>query len=327
MKQICSYLWYRKTLYILLLLFVGIFYLVLYLYNVLNEAVQYATFLCLFVLVVYFIVDFFKFYKQTKQLEYILHLNECYVTDMSLPKNKIERQYQELLLKMNQLHQELESQNDKHYYEMIDYFTLWVHQIKTPISALRLLIQMDDISTNDLLIQVLKIEQYVEMVLHYVKINHMSSDLKLKHYSLENIINEVIKKQATFFIQKKIQLKLDPISLDILTDEKWIAFVIEQILSNALKYTKQGYIHIYVEDETLYIEDTGIGIKEEDLPRLFERGFTGYNGRVDKKASGLGLYLCQKIIDNLGYKISIQSQLGKGTCVAIDFHVDELQVE
>lgn len=327
MKQFCDYLLYRKSLYVLTCLCIGIFYLVLYLYNVLNEAIQYATILCLFILLIYFVIDFYQYCQRTKQLEYILNLKDYYTTDFSLPKNKIEQQYQDLLLKVNQLHQELENKNDRDYHEMIDYFTLWVHQIKTPISALRLLIQIDDVSTNDLLVQVLRIEQYVEMVLHYIKIDHMSSDLKLKHYQLENIVNEVIKKQATFFIQKKLQLKLDPISLNILTDEKWIAFVIEQILSNALKYTKQGYIHIYVKDETLYIEDTGIGIKEEDIPRLFERGFTGYNGRIDKKASGLGLYLCKNIIDNLGYKIAITSQLGKGTCVSINFHVNELQVE
>lgn len=327
MKKICSYLWYRKSLYILSLLCIGIFNLVLFLHDVSNDAVEYATLLCGVMLFIYFFVDYYHYYKKTKQLDYLLNLESHYITDMCSPSNKIEEQYQGLLFKINQLHQELENKNEKKYHEMIDYFTLWVHQIKTPISALRLLIEVDDVSKNDLLVQVLRIEQYVDMVLHYVKIDHMSSDLKLKHYQLENIINEVIKKQATFFIQKKIQLKLDPISLNILTDEKWIAFVIEQILSNALKYTKHGYIHIYVENETLYIEDSGIGIKEEDLPRLFERGFTGYNGRLDKKASGLGLYLCQKIIDNLGYQIAITSKIGKGTCVSIDFHVDELQVE
>ena len=126
---------------------------------------------------------------------------------------------------------------------------------------------------------------------------------------------------------KKLKLDLEPIDCEILTDEKWISFVIEQIISNALKYTKEGSIHIYERNQVLYIEDTGIGIKEEDLPRVFERGFTGYNGRLDKKASGLGLYLCYQIVKNLGYCIAIKSELGKGTIVSIDFHVDELKVE
>lgn len=327
MKKLCSYFWYCKSVYILALLFIGVFNLVLFLQDVLSDAVQYATLLCFVIMCVYFVIDYYHYYKRTTQLDYILNLKEYYDVDMIHPNNQIEKQYQDLLFKVKQLHQELEDKNDRAYHEMIDYFTLWVHQIKTPISALRLLIEVDNVSKNDLLIQVLRIEQYVDMVLHYIKINHMSSDLQLKHYQLENILSEVIKKQATFFIQKKIQLRLEHIQMNILSDEKWIAFVIEQILSNALKYTKQGYIHIYVKNETLYIEDSGIGIKAEDLPRLFERGFTGYNGRVDKKASGLGLYLCKEIIDNLGHKIAITSQVGQGTCVSIDFHVDELQVE
>ena len=327
MKKLYNYLRYRQSLYFLSFLFIGLFNIVLYLYDISSKAIQYATLLCFFILVVYFIIDYYHFYKKQKQLSYILNFKETYISDLSLPDNQIEQLYQDLLKKIDDLHHQLEGKNEQDYHNMIDYFTLWVHQIKTPISALHLLIQSEDTSSNDLLIQVLRIEQYVEMVLHYIKVDHMSSDLKLKYYSLENIVNAVVKKQATFFIHQKIQLNLEPISLNILTDEKWITFVIEQIVSNALKYTKQGYIHIYVRDETLYIEDTGIGIHEEDLPRLFERGFTGYNGRLDKKASGLGLYLCYEIIQNLGYKINIQSQFGKGTCVSIDFHVEKLQVE
>ncbi len=327
MKNLYNYLKYRQSLYILSILFIGLFNLILYLYDILSEAIQYATLLCIVILMTYFIIDYYHFYKKRQQLHYILSLKEPCISDLPLSHNQIDQLYHDLLYKIDAIHHQLESKNEQNYHQMIDYFTLWVHQIKTPISALHLLIQSKDISNNDLLIQILRIEQYVEMVLHYIKIDHMSTDLKLKHYSLEDIINGVIKKQATFFIYQKIQLNLEPISLKILTDEKWITFVIEQIISNALKYTKQGSIHIYVKNETLYIQDTGIGIQAEDLPRIFERGFTGCNGRLDKKASGLGLYLCHEIISNLGYKIHIESQLGKGTCVSINFHIDELQVE
>lgn len=317
----------KKALYILSLLFIFIFYFILYLCHALIFAINYAALLCIIFLIIYFIIDYYHFYQKSKQLDYILKMETLNPHDLCLPQNKIEKQYQQLINKIYHFYQQLQRQNDASYHEMIDYFTLWVHQIKTPIFALHLLIQSNQISKNDIYMQTLKIEQYVDMVLHYLKVNHMSSDLSLKHCSLEKIIHDVIKKQTTFFINKKIQLKLDPISLDILTDEKWISFVIEQIISNALKYTKEGYIHIYVQDETLYIQDTGIGIKAEDLPRIFENGFTGYNGRMDKKASGIGLYLCKQIIDQLGYSIEITSTLKKGTCVAIDFHVNPLQVE
>ena len=305
----------------------GVFYFILYLYNALIDAIDYALILSSAILVFYFLVDFYKYNKKTKQIDYLLRLNDVSVVDLPKTSLLIEQQYQQLFLKVNQLHIALENQNDQDYHDMLDYFTLWVHQIKTPISALRLLIQSQECSQNELLMQVLRIEQYVDMVLHYIKIDHMASDLRLRRYQLNDIVNDVLKKQATFFIQKKIKLNKEPIQRTILTDEKWISFVIEQILSNALKYTKEGMIHIYEKDEVLYIEDTGIGIKPEDLPRVFEKGFTGHNGRVDKKASGLGLYLCQQIIHNLGYQISIESTLGKGTVVAINFHVDKLQVE
>lgn len=327
MNSLLSYFRSYYVFYLFSLLFIFIFYLILYLYNAFIPAINYALLLCMTFLVVYFCIDYFKYVKKYKQLHDLLKLDEVFVSDLSTANHEIEKLYQALLFKVEDLHSQLKNQRDSEYQDMLDYFTLWVHQIKTPILALRLLIQSQQISQQELLMQVLRIEQYVEMVLHYIKTNQMSNDLKIQTYSLKQILNEVIRKQSTFFINKKIQLQLDDIDLHILTDEKWISFVLEQILSNALKYTKQGSIHLYVENETLYIEDNGIGIKEEALPRIFEKGFTGYNGRVDKKASGLGLYLCKQVIDNLGYQINIQSELGKGTKVAIDFHVDELDVE
>lgn len=138
---------------------------------------------------------------------------------------------------------------------------------------------------------------------------------------------KLLRNNSLFFIHKKISLNLEDMNEEILTDEKWTSFIIEQILSNALKYTKEGSIHIYMKNQTLYIEDTGIGIKKEDLPRVFEKGFTGTNGRIDKKASGLGLYLVKNICDTLGYPIHIESEVNKGTTVSICFEKKPLIVE
>lgn len=327
MNRLLSYLKSHFMFYLFSLLVISIFYFVLYLYDAMIPAINYALLLSLVVLVIYFCIDFFHYVKHYQQLTYLYHLDHVYMENLPTHVNDIEKEYQKLLIKVDTMHTQLKNKHENEYHDMLDYFTLWVHQIKTPISALRLLIQSQGMSKQELLMQVLRIEQYVDMVLHYIKINQMSHDLKIQRCSLKNILDEVIKKQSTFFIHKKIQLQLEDINLDILTDEKWISFVLEQILSNALKYTKQGFIHIYIKDETLYIEDSGIGIQQEDLPRLFEKGFTGYNGRVHKKASGLGLYLCKQVIDHLGYHIDITSKLGKGTIVSIDFHVDELDVE
>ena len=206
MNKLWDYLCYRKQFYIYSFLIIGIFYFILFLYNALLDAINYAAILCLSLLFIYTVIDFYKFYKQHTQLEYILSLDNIYMSDLPLPRTAIEEYYHELLTKVDHLHKELQNQNDNHYHDMLDYFTLWVHQIKTPISALRLLVQLQEEPQNDLLLQIFKIEQYVDMVLHYIRIDHMSSDLSIKEYALDSILNEVIKKQATFFIQKKIKL-------------------------------------------------------------------------------------------------------------------------
>lgn len=327
MNRLLLYFYDKKAFYILYLSCIGIFCLILYLYNVFIEAVIYATILCLVLLIVYFAIDYFFYYQKTNNLESIFQLEDMILLDLPQSSGYIETQYQLLIHQIHHLLKEMKEQHEIHNQDMLDYFTLWVHQIKTPIFALRLLITSQNASTNDMLLQVLRIEQYVDMALHYMKLEQISSDLRIKRYDFNELIQDVIKKQATFFIQKKLTLKIDPIDLQVLTDAKWLSFVLEQILSNALKYTKTGGIHIFVEDEVLYIEDTGIGIKQEDLPRLFEKGFTGYNGRMDKKASGLGLYLCARILKYLGHPIHIQSTQGVGTTVMIDFHVKDLQVE
>lgn len=209
-----------------------------------------------------------------------------------------------------------ESQRDKE-----DFFAMWAHQIKTPIAALKLLLQSDKQDVTACKGEVFKIEHYVEMALGFLRFEEMGNDLELLSYELEPIVKQSIKKFAPMFISKHLSVNLKDLNVKILTDEKWLSFVIEQLLSNAVKYTSSGGITIRTctENEQLCIitEDTGIGIRSEDLPRLFEKGFTGYNGRMDKKASGLGLYLCKSICDKLGHKISIESQENKGTKVTI----------
>ncbi|RYD05275.1 hypothetical protein N752_10795 [Desulforamulus aquiferis] len=214
----------------------------------------------------------------------------------------IEANYQDILLAIYDEKKKMISKVDSKQTEMVDYFTLWVHQIKTPIAAMRLLVQSEHREQyKELLEQILRIEQYVEMVLGYIKIDNSSSDLVLERHNLLELVKQSIRKYAHLFIKKNIVLELQEKDCIVLTDEKWLVFVIEQILSNALKYTNGGKISIYIVDEErklLVIEDTGIGIAEEDLPRVFEKGFTGYNGRMDKKATGIGLYLCKKFWTN-----------------------------
>ena len=167
----------------------------------------------------------------------------------------------------------------------------------------------------------LHIEQYVEMVLTYLKMGADSTDYVFRKVYLDKLLRENIRKLRGDFIIKRLNLIYNPSDETVISDEKWLSFVIEQVLSNALKYTQEGSVTISMENpKTLCISDTGIGIAPEDIPRVFEKGYTGCNGRKDKHASGLGLYLCKQICNRLGHEITIVSELEKGTTVKINLN-------
>ena len=209
---------------------------------------------------------------------------------------------------------------------MTDYYTLWAHQIKTPIAAMRLLLQEE--SRPELEGELLKIEQYVEMVLGYLRLGSDSTDYVFRECGLDALVRQSVRKYARLFILKKISLDFQETGRTVLTDEKWLSFVVEQLLSNAVKYTPEGgLVRVYGDGETLVIADSGIGIRPEDLPRVFEKGFTGFNGREDKKSTGIGLYLCRQVLDRLNHRISITSRLGQGTLVRLDLSRARREVE
>ena len=257
-------------------------------------------------------------------------LKSIRVSDEQLPppENLIEEDYRQLIRALGEEKQRQASAMDLRMSDMQDYFTLWAHQIKTPIAAMRLILQTKpENSAEELSQELFRVEQYVEMVLNYLRLDSDSTDFVFRTCALDDIIRQCVRKYAKQFIRKRIRLEYEGTALQVLTDEKWLCFVIEQILSNALKYTSAGSIRIFTQGETLVIADTGMGIAPEDLPRVFEKGYTGYNGRTDKKATGIGLYLCKRILNRLGHEISITAQVGKGTRVSIDLSREELTVE
>lgn len=302
-----------------------VFSIVFTLSSINSSIVYYCVALSSFILMIAFMIDFYRYFQKHQTLQRMLQHVNISIEELPKVKDSIEKDYQELIQSLFITMQTHAFTSDNRYQELLEYYTLWAHQIKTPIAAMKLLLQTGDIDSSDALLELAKIEQYVEMVLQYLRMQTMSNDLTLKKYSLYDIIKEVIKKQSHFFIKRNIHLHLEDFTIQIITDEKWLSFVIEQILSNALKYTsKNGNIHIYVTlPSTLIIQDDGMGIQEEDLPRVFEKGFTGYNGRMDKKSTGIGLYLCKQILDNLSHKITITSTLNKGTIVAINFETTD----
>ena len=231
-----------------------------------------------------------------------------------------EQAYQALLLALHADRQKLKSNMNARYHDMTEDYTVWAHQIKTPIAAMRLALQNEDTPLSRRLTgEVGRVEQYVQMALTYLRLGSDSSDYVIRSCALDDIVRPAVRRFAGEFIQRKIQLNYQMLNYTVITDEKWLGFVVEQVLSNALKYTPQGSVSIYMEPEgVLCIRDTGIGIAPEDLPRVFEKGYTGYNGRSHRKASGLGLYLCREILTRLGHSVSAESQVDHGTTIRID---------
>lgn len=301
-----------------LLCYIGsmlLFVIVLFLYDVRIDAIQYGLLLSTVLFLLNLTLQFFKFQKRLS-----------------------EQDYQNIIKNLKEQNGELKSQERIFKQEMSDYYSMWVHQIKTPIAAMHVLQQTleeeypEQKYIKEIKLELFKIEQYVEMVLTYLRMGEMSGDLKFEKYSLDAIVRQVIRKYSQMFILRKIHLQYAKTSQCIVTDEKWLQFVLEQVLSNALKYTKDGgMIFIYTEEKEnkkcLVIEDSGIGIQAEDLPRVFEKGFTGYNGRADKKSTGIGLYMCKKIMERLNHQIWIESEIDKGTKVYLDLAREEWTIE
>lgn len=319
--MLIKYLKDRKLIFIAILFWIAIFSSVFALCGIEFKYVWYPTVLGCMVLVICLVVDFVCYYKKCRSLTMVE--NSIDVTLDNLPKtsNQIEEMYTEILkLLTNEKNEEINNiLNSKK--ETMEYVTLWSHQIKTPITALQLLANDTDEEIRiEILNRLFEIEQYQDMMLQYLRLEGGGSDYVLADYSVKDMVNQAVKYFARIFISKGISVKIQvDESRKVVTDEKWMVFVLKQLISNALKYTSKGEICISFDNEELLIKDSGIGIAKEDLPRIFDRGYTGYNGRKDKKATGLGLYLTKQILDRLNHKIEIDSQIGVGTRVFIKF--------
>lgn len=329
LSVIRGYLKQNIKVVFLFIVFASVFGMVFSLYDLEIEAIYYSVMLCAFIGLIYICINFINYYKKHIQLYKLKNEISISLENLPSPKTLIEEDYTNLILNLNKEYKTYISKSDIAKSDMIDYYTMWVHQIKTPISAMKLLIQTSESEiSSDLSSELFKIEQYVEMVLSYIRLGNNGNDFVIEEYDLDNIVRQAVRKYAPLFIRKKINLDFKPTNFKVLTDEKWLVFVIEQLLSNAIKYTNKGKISIYpLENKKLVIEDTGIGISQEDIPRIFDKGFTGYNGRTDKKATGLGLYLCKNILDKLSHKISIESEVGVKTKVILDLSMLNVNIE
>lgn len=240
------------------------------------------------------------------------------------PKSAEEESYQRFIYQLVNEKVKIQNEATAKMTDLREYYTMWVHQIKTPIAALRLLLQekADEVDNAEEQDELFRIEQYVEMALQYMRLDSESTDFVIKQLDLDAVVKEAVHKYARLFVRKKIRLQYDKVDAQVISDEKWLVFVIEQILSNAIKYAPGGTVSIYMRGEgTLVIEDNGIGIRAEDLPRVMEKGYTGYNGHIHKRSTGIGLYLCYRIMKKMNHEIRIESEEGKGTRVVLLFPI------
>lgn len=318
--------------------------LYMYLIGARKQDVVYAAVLDAMIIIITVLAGFLGYSSKVKALSNALERPVEEQAQLPEAADDVEMLYHRLLENQSIARSESESSAAIRQSQMRDYYSMWVHQIKTPISAMKLLLEAereelgqlicDDEQSQCLLSdnmdsfedELFRIEEYVSMALQYQRVSSTENDFVLEKVSVDGVIRDTIKKYAKNMIRRHIGMNYSGTVQEVYTDGKWLAFILEQLLSNAIKYTPQGVVTIETAEEKdrffITIKDTGIGIKAEDLPRVFEKGYTGYNGHADKKATGIGLYLCRQMADKLGHTIRMESEIGKGTKVWIGFDLD-----
>ena len=314
-----SYIRHKMDGILIYLVSCGIFVVSFILYHLPMEAVLYPIILSGIIIVFYLTIDFVRCSIRHKKMIQLMKLPENLIDELESIQGCDCEDCKTIIYNLKEAMNRAETDFYVRYKDMIEYYTTWVHQIKTPIASMRLVLQNEDSSiARRLSDDLFRIEQYVEMVLAYLRMDSESSDYVFRQNDIDEMVRQVVRKLAGQFIGKgiKLEYEIKKRQDSIITDEKWYVFVVEQLLTNAIKYTNEGVIRIEYSPECgLLISDTGVGIAAEDLPRIFEKGYTGYNGRMDKKASGIGLYLCKRICDKLGLEIRVESVVGEGTKV------------
>ncbi|MCI8843396.1 MAG: HAMP domain-containing histidine kinase [Oscillospiraceae bacterium] len=321
MKLFVSYIWLHRRSMAVLVLFCAVFAGTFALYRLPLAAVAYPAALCAGLGLCLVGLDYLRFRRRREAVARLAGQGAALAGGLPVPGDAIEEGYQALVRSLQAEVSALAEREGEKYREMTDYYTLWAHQIKTPIAAMRLTLQKEDTEVSRSLSRdLLRIEQYVEMVLAFLRLDSTSTDYVFQACPLDAIIRKAARRFSEEFIARRLKLRYQPIDAVVVTDAKWLGFVLEQVLSNGLKYTRTGGITISMRGgSALCVADTGVGIEAEDLPRIFEKGFTGNRGREDRQASGLGLYLCKRICKNLGAEIWAESRPGAGTAIVVDF--------
>ena len=315
MKELCDFLREKRQLLFFLLFFEGALCLIYGLYGLPWGPAGYTCLVTAVVTLGFLMAGFFRWERKRRQLLILKRQAEQSLETADLPKAEtpLEKIYQEIIQDQEKRCQREQKESREKLVRSREYYTRWSHQIKTPIAAMELLLQEEPADVRALKRELLKTSQY---------------DLVIQRYELRPVVMQAVKKVSPLLIHKHISFSAGDLSGEVLTDEKWLVFVLEQLLTNASKYTKEGgSVRIGKENGLLVLRDTGIGIRPEDLPRIFEWGYTGYNGRLDKRSTGVGLALVKQVMEMLGNKMEIRSVLGEGTEVFLDLRRTELEAE
>ena len=312
-----AYVRENRKVVIALAVYTAVFAFIFWLYRLPLGAVGYAALVCLFLLLVWLAVDYRRFAVRLRLLRRLEQEITLSTEQLPEPDGALEAQYQALVRALDADRRAQLTRSQQGYQELVEYYTVWAHQIKTPIAAMRLTLQGEDTpAARRLMTELGRVEQYVDMALTYLRLEEGGSDYVIRTCAVDDVVRAAVRRFAGEFIDRRIALDYTPVEWETVTDGKWLTFVVEQLLSNALKYTGQdGTIRIYREGDDLCIRDSGMGIAPEDLPRVFDMGYTGQNGRLDRRSSGIGLYLCRRICRNLRHEIRIESVPGVGTTV------------
>lgn len=283
------------------------------------------TFFILLVFWVVFLLMNLSFESYFLAFEIVLFFYMVYLVFMAF-LNKKEEKLKNQIQELEEANLNLRNDFLAKEKELQEYFLIWIHQIKTPITAGKLICDGDIENENikNIKKELIYIEDYTNMALSYLKMANHNTDMDISLVNLDDIIRPLIKKYAILFISNNIKLEYEKLNVKVITDSKWCMVVIEQLLSNAIKYTKNGIVSITFNEKENYLEikDNGIGIKESDLPKIFDKGYSGFNGRQNQKSTGIGLFLVKQILDKLGQKVKLESKLDEGTSVKVYFNID-----
>ena len=328
-KLVFAYLYEKRAAACLLALAVAFLFLITELYHAPREMAVYTSLMLGTGAALAFAVGLYRYRAVHNVLQVLLRQSAVSLEEMPAPRGLLDRDWQALVRAVDAARRDAVERSETARRDAQEYYTLWAHQVKTPLAAMQLLAQEEEFPAQGLFLsELFQTQQYVDMVMSYQRMASMTKDLCAQKVDVDAAVQAAVRRvQPLFAGKQQVKLEVQATGIQVISDTKWQGLVIEQLLTNAVKYTRRGFVKVYAQAGALVVEDSGIGISPDELPRVFERGFTGLNGRGQRHSSGLGLYLCRQITQKLGHVLRLESEQGKGTRAVLCFPQVSLAVE